>query len=286
MKTDYIVIINKTNFAPLNFIMSATYPIKKYIHYLLKARNEHSIHSPFVYKLYTEVIPDKNRFYAFDELDKVRRQLLQNEQTIEVVDLGAGSKKMNNTRKVADIAKYSVANKKYSELLFRLTNFFKPESVLELGASLGLSSLYMAHAAPKANIISIEGCPNTYAFAKQLIASSGVKNIELINSSFDDALINLCPSTGSVPKLSFDVVYIDGNHTYEATIKYFHLLLKNTNENSLLIFDDIYWAVGMTKAWEEIKTHPAVTLTIDLYKVGLVFFRKENKQKEHFCLRY
>ncbi len=260
--------------------MSAVYPLKKYIQYLLKAKDEHGIHSPFVFKLYTEVITDKNRFYAFDELDKIRKQLLHNQQTIEVIDLGAGSKKMNNTRKVADIAKYSIANKKYSELLFRLVNYFKPVSVLELGTSLGLSTLYMAHAIPKANIISIEGCPNTYAFARQLIASSGVKNIELINASFDDAF------ESSLQNKKFDVVYIDGNHTYEATIKYFHLLLNNTNENSLLIFDDIYWTAGMTKAWEEIKAHPTVTVSIDLYKVGLVFFRKENKQKEHFCLRY
>ena len=269
--------------------MSAIYPVKKYIQYLLKAKNEHSIHSPFVFKLYTEVIADKNKFYAFDELDKTRKQLLINQQTIEVVDLGAGSKKMNNTRKVADIAKYSIANKKYSELLFRLTNFFKPQSVLELGTSLGLSALYMAQAVPKASIISVEGCPNTYAFAKQLIDShrlhglSQIENIELINTSFDDALSN---SKFKIQNSKFDVVYIDGNHTYEATIKYFHVLLKSTNENSLLIFDDIYWTPGMTQAWEEIKAHPAVTLTIDLYKVGLVFFRKENKQKEHFCLRY
>ncbi len=232
-----------------------------------------------MFKLYTEVITDKNRFYAFDELDKVRKQLLTNQQTIEVIDLGAGSKKMNNKRKVSDIAKYSIANKKYSELLFRLVNYFKPESVLELGTSLGLSSLYMAHAVPKANIVSVEGCPNTYTFAKQLITNSGVKNIELINSSFDDAVET------TLQNKKFDLIYIDGNHTYEATIKYFHLLLKNVNENSLLIFDDIYWTAGMTKAWEEIKAHPAVTLTIDLYKIGLVFFRKENKQKEHFYLR-
>ncbi|HEX7413576.1 MAG TPA: class I SAM-dependent methyltransferase [Bacteroidia bacterium] len=246
---------------------------------MLRAKNEHSIHSPFVFKLYSEVIDDKNNYYAFDELDKIRTQLLHNQQTIEVVDLGAGSKKMSNIRKVRDIAKYSVIKKKYGELLFRLINYFKPETVLELGTSLGLSSLYIAHAAPKASIISIEGCPNTYAFAKQLIASTGIKNIELINADFDAAFET------TLQNKKFDVVYIDGNHTYQATIKYFHELLKNINETSLLIFDDIYWTPAMTKAWEEIKAHPAVTLSIDLYKVGLVFFRKENKQKEHFCLR-
>jgi predicted O-methyltransferase YrrM len=196
--------------------MSTTYQLKKYLQYKLKAKDEHAIHSPFVFKLYTEVISNPNNYYAFDELNKIRKQLLNNKQTIEVVDLGAGSKKMSSTRKIADIAKYSVANKKYAELLFRLTNYFKPKSVLELGTSLGLSTLYLAQAAPKATILSVEGCPNTFAFAKQLIAGTGVKNIETINQSFDDAFDTLLKNK------KFDLVYIDGNHTYKATIKYFN----------------------------------------------------------------
>jgi predicted O-methyltransferase YrrM len=260
--------------------MPAIYPVKKYLQYKLSAKDEHAIHSPFVFTLYTEVIATKNSYYAFDALNKLREQLLHNQQSIEVLDLGAGSKRMSNKRNIADIARYSLVTKKHGELLFRLINYFKPETILELGTSLGLSSLYMAHAASKAQILSIEGCPNIHAFAKQLLANSGVKNIEVINSSFDQAFET------TLKDKKFDLVFIDGNHTYEATIKYFHELLKHTNENSLLIFDDIYWTAGMTQAWEEIKTHPAVTLSIDLYKVGLIFFRKENKQQEHFCLRF
>jgi predicted O-methyltransferase YrrM len=260
--------------------MSAIYQVKKYIQYKLHAKDEHAIHSPFVFKLFTEVINNKNAFYAFEELDALRKKLLKNKQTINVLDLGAGSKKMQHTRKIADIAKYSLVQKKYGELLFRLLNYFNPTQVLELGTSLGLSSLYMAKASPNTLITSIEGCPNTHAFAKKTIESAGIKNIEPINASFDDAFKTLLQDK------KFDLVYIDGNHTYEATITYFNLLLEKTNENSILIFDDIYWTADMTSAWKEIKEHPKVTLTIDLYKMGLVFFRKENKQKEHFCLRY
>ncbi len=260
--------------------MLVGYQIKKYLQYKFHAKDEHSIHSPFVYTLYTEVINTTHNYYAFDELNKIRKKLLNNQQTIEVVDLGAGSKKMSNTRKIADITKYSVVNKKYGELLFRLINYFKPETVLELGTSLGLSALYIAQAAPKANIVTIEGCPNTHAFAKTLIANAGIKNVEAINFSFDDFFKT------QFQNKKFDLVYIDGNHTYQATINYFNELLKYTNENSVLIFDDIYWTPDMTRAWEEIKSNPAVTLSIDLFKVGLIFFRKENKQKEHFCLRY
>ncbi len=261
--------------------MSAIYQLKKYFQYRFHAGNAHGLHSPFVYKLYTEVIADKNSFYAFDEINKIRSTLLKNTQTIEVLDLGAGSKKMNiNTRMISDIARYSIVSKIYGELLFRLVNYFKPLNVLELGTSLGVSSLYMSTAAPNANIITVEGCPNTIAFAKKLLESVNVKNVELINASFDEAFGKLLTAK------KFDLVYIDGNHTYEATINYFNLLLKRIDENSILIFDDIYWTPQMTKAWEEIKKHNAVTITVNLYKIGLVFFRKENKQQQHFCLRY
>jgi predicted O-methyltransferase YrrM len=275
----------------------STYEAKKYLQYKLKARNEHSIHSPFVFKLYCEVIKSKEEYPAFDELNKLRAQLLRNNQIIEVTDLGAGSKKLSNKRKVSEIAKVSVIKKKYGELLFRLVNHFQPKTILELGTSLGLSALYMAKANPQAELITIEGCPNTFAFAKNFIKThnnvsplrgddhttpkaGGQRGCRVVNSSFETAFEN------TLTNQTFDFVYIDGNHTYEATLKYFHELLKIINENSVLIFDDIYWSAGMTKAWEEIKLHPQVTVTIDLFKMGLVFFRKENKQKEDFCLRY
>ncbi len=274
--------------------MSA-YEAKKYLQYKLKAKNEHGIHSPFVFTLYTEVIKTKEKYYAYDELNKLRLQLLRNNKVIEVTDLGAGSKKLNKKRKISDIARVSVVQKKYGELLFRLVNYFQPKTILELGTSLGLSALYMSKAAPQAELITVEGCPNTFAFAKQFLEDNnfsplrgdgnmseghGRRGVNLVNTPFESIFENI------FAEKKFDFVYLDGNHTYEATIKYFNLLLKHTQPNSVLIFDDIYWSPGMTKAWEEIKGHSSVTLSIDLFKMGLIFFRKENKQKEEFCLRY
>lgn len=270
---------------------------KKYLAYKLKAKNEHSIHSPFVFTLYTEVIKNREKYYAYDEIGRLRKKLLHNEEVIEVTDLGAGSKKLKKKRSIAEIAKVSMIPQKYGELLFRLTNYFQPKNILELGTSLGVSALYMHKAAPKAKLISVEGCSETNAFARNLFASNGVppakgedhasakrKNghggVELVCGSFDEYL----PEIALTQK--FDLIYIDGNHTYEATIRYFHNLLEHVNNNSVMIFDDIYWSAGMTKAWEEIKAHPSVRLAIDLFKVGIIFFRKENKQKENFILRY
>jgi len=262
------------------------YEVKKYFQYKLKAGNEHSIHSPFVFKLYSEVIKPKKKNYSFGTLNKLRQQLLGNNEILEVNDLGAGSKKLSNKRKISEIAKVSAIAQKYGELLFRLVSYFKPDSILELGTSLGLSALYMHSAVPDAELITVEGCTNTYSFAKNTInrhpelVSASAGKVDLVNSDFDTFFGD------NNRNKKFDFVYIDGNHTYEATIKYFHELLKLTHESSVLIFDDIYWSEGMTKAWEEIKSHQQVTVTIDLFKFGMVFFRKENKQKENFVLRY
>jgi predicted O-methyltransferase YrrM len=253
------------------------YEAQKYIAYKLKARNEHSIHSPFVFKLYTEVIRNKENYYAFDEIRTIRKKLLRNTEMIDVTDLGAGSKTLKTARSIAQIAKVSVIREKYGELLFRLVNYFQPKNILELGTSLGLSAFYMHKAAPKAKLTTVEGCADTHKFAVSLLKETGTF---LVNDSFDNFL------SKSIEQQKFDFIYIDGNHTYEATINYFKILLDHIDNDSVMIFDDIYWSPGMTKAWEEIKKNSSVTISIDLYKFGLVFFRKENKQKEDFCLRY
>ncbi|MBS1647797.1 MAG: class I SAM-dependent methyltransferase [Bacteroidetes bacterium] len=256
------------------------YSFFKYISYYSKSCNAHGIHSPFVYKLYTEVIVPQGSYYAFNTLDAVKKQALKSTQQIEVLDLGAGSKKMGKRRRVQDIAKHSVIQKKYGELLFRLVHYLRPQHVLELGTSLGISAMYMAMASKKTPITSVEACPNTFLFAQSMMTQNKQNNVSLVNASFDAFFQNL--KSG----VYFDFVFIDGNHTYEATMRYFYFLLKTAKEQSVFVFDDIYWTPGMAKAWQEIKSHPMVTLSLDLYKVGIVFFRSEQKQKEHFILRY
>lgn len=257
------------------------YEVKKYISYRLRAKNEHGIHSPFVFQLYCDVIRNKNSFQEYDELNKIRGQLRLDNTQLHVNDPGAGSKRLLRLRKVSDIARLSVVPKKYGELLFRLVNHFQPTTILELGTSLGLSALYMHHASPTAELITVEGDAATYSFAKKLLTSAeGQKSIVPRHLAFDAFLDK------EISGKRFDFIYIDGNHTYEATTTYFEKLLPHISERTVIVLDDIYWSAGMTRAWNEIRQHPQVTVTIDLFRFGLVFFRKENKQKEDFCLRY
>ena len=252
-----------------------------YAKYRLKSGNEHNIHSPFVYELYNNVITDETPFYVYDDIESMRSKLLLTDLTIEIKDYGAGSKvNASNTRKVKDIAKNTLKSPKYGQLLFRLINRFKPNTVLEFGTSLGLSTMYLAASNKKAKVVTVEGCPNTAKIAQVNFDKIGFSNIELINEKFDDFLPNYLSKTEKL-----DFVFFDGNHQKEATLNYFEQCVKKVHSETVFVFDDIHWSGGMTVAWEQIKKHHKVSTTIDLFMVGIVFFNPE-LSKEDFVLKF
>lgn len=255
--------------------------IKQFIrHFLTAKRNGHGIHSPFAYQLCEEVFYNGLSFYDFIPLNTVREGLLNNQENIEVEDYGAGSKTFKSKiRRIKDIAKQGISSQKQSELLYKLMNFLHCTNVIELGTSLGLNTLYMARVNKNATVISIEGSKTLSDFASQLARKNKVNNIRFINARFEDAFPQLLQE---IDKL--DVLYVDGNHTYEATLNYFKQALQKKHKHSVFIFDDIYWSKGMTEAWEEIKKNPAVSLSIDTFYFGIVFFKEELKEKVDLSL--
>ena len=84
--------------------------------------------------------------------------------------------------------------------------------------------------------------------------------------------------------ISPDLIYFDGNHQKKATLKYFNDCLPFINENSVFIFDDIRWTKDMLDAWQEISSHPKVSVSIDLFSIGLIFFRDQVKEDFKFIL--
>lgn len=256
--------------------------LPRYLKYYLTAQNEHDIHSPFVFDLITRVIQNENDYYAYEELFELRQELLEDKREITITDLGAGSRvNRSRKRKVRDIAAHSSKPEKYGQLLFRLVNHFQPGTMLELGTSLGISTAYQASARKNARMITIEGCPQTAEIARQTLDRMKLGNVELVTGNFDDVLDDVLKKLGNI-----DHAYFDGNHRKEPTLRYFEQSLPFAHNDSLFIFDDIHWSGEMEEAWEAIKTHPQVTITIDLLFMGLVFFRKEKKEKEHFVIRF
>lgn len=260
--------------------MLNTHLVKSWLRHRLKAKNRHGLHSPFMYRLADEVIYDRRNYPDYRIIEKQRRKLLEDGRLVTLTDLGAGSQYDNRQqKKVADIAARALKSPKLAQLIYRLARHVSPATILELGTSLGVTTSYLAAAAPAARVITIEGCPETAAVARESFASSGMKNIESLTGNFDDVLPELLKG---LPAL--DLLFIDGNHRKAATLNYFEWSLPSLHEHSLLIFDDIHWSEGMEEAWETIKAHPSVTVTADLFFIGLVFFRK-GQAKEHFVLK-
>jgi predicted O-methyltransferase YrrM len=254
----------------------------KYINYRLTAYTEHDLHSPFLYNFYMELIRNEFPFGDFEELNAVRKALEQTSVNLDIVDLGAGSKKLKSDKRlVSDIARHGIAQKKQAEFMYRLINKFTPATVVELGTSIGLTTLYLAKASPRSDIFSIEGSPRVAEFAQKLCIQQEAHNIQVITGNFDTAFPSLLKSLSRL-----DLLYIDGNHAFEPTMKYFNMALEKKTEGSIFVFDDIYWSDGMEKAWQEIAAHPEVTLSLDLFHFGMVFFRTEQKNKEHFVLKF
>ncbi|WP_298494558.1 class I SAM-dependent methyltransferase [uncultured Algibacter sp.] len=254
------------------------YQVVQYIKFIIKSKNQHGVHSPFVYDLITKCFYNKNKYEAYNTILKYRKTLLKNNSKIKVSDLGAGSQVMKQQdRLVSNITKNAGTTLKRTKLLYRVTRYFKPNNILELGTSLGIATHAFRLGNKKANITTIEGCTETSAFTKAYLKTLNIENISLLTGNFND-------ETKRLSSNNYNLIFFDGNHQKEATLNYFETLLKTTNNTSVFIFDDIYWSKGMTEAWETIKAHPKVTVTIDTFFWGFVFFRKE-QVKEHFKIR-
>lgn len=255
--------------------------ISDYLQHRLTSKSRHGTHSPFVYKLTDEVIYDFNLKSDYKSIEAQRKKLLNDDSLITVTDLGAGSHlNKNRTKKVRQIAKNALKSPRLAQLIYRLAKENQPNHILELGTCLGLTTAYLSKACPEADIITIEGCPETAKVAYKNFVDLELENVELRVGNFDTLLPDLIAQADQL-----DFVYIDGNHRKDATLNYFNWCLPKVHEGSLLIFDDIYWSEGMKEAWEEIKRHPEVTVTIDLFWIGLVYFKK-GQAKEHFKIKF
>ena len=256
----------------------------KYVSYQLSALNSkgHGTHSPFIYKFIQEVLNDNRTFNAYKEIEALRKDLLLDDRTLTVTDLGAGSYKNNHhKRTIASIAKTATKPKKYAQLLFRIVHFYKPSVILELGTSLGITTCYLASANTNATVITIEGSAQIAEVAQENIKGLQIENVELLQHNFDASLPEVLAIVETI-----DFAFIDGNHTYLATKKYFEKILEKSNENTIIILDDIHWSKEMEQAWNFVKNHSKTMATIDLFYIGIVFLNTDFNSKQHFTIRY
>jgi predicted O-methyltransferase YrrM len=261
--------------------MTKWFRAKEYFSYLTAARGIHSIHSPFLFQFMREVMHDHRIFYCYEEIENLRNKLLQSDEELELTDHGAGSHVINSARrKIRSIAKYSATPKKYAQLLFRMAAYFGSKNILECGTSLGLTTLYLTATGNHLKVVTIEGDPVLAQLAKKHFELRGKNNIVLLQGDFKDQLPEALRQLQLV-----DLVYLDGNHREKETGSYFDIILPFTGNDSVIVIGDIHWSPGMKAAWNKIILLPEVTLSLDLFFLGIIFLRKE-LSKQHFTLRF
>jgi len=254
-----------------------------YLIHRLTVRSKYRIHSPFVYNFSKYILNDKTQYPDYEQIEKVRKDLLSRARFIKRVDLGARSISFPFSQRfvrVRDIARKSSVTPKKGQFLYKLVKHYKPRCIIELGTAFGISSMYIAMGYRNCHIYTIEGCHDTLNIATHNFTRLGLGNIEEICGNFDELLPRILKKIKTV-----DLVFFDGNHKKEATLRYFDECLNHIQNNTIFVFDDIHWSKGMKSAWENIRQHPSVRVSIDLFTVGVVFFRKE-LSKEDFILRF
>ncbi|MCG8331935.1 MAG: class I SAM-dependent methyltransferase [Chitinophagales bacterium] len=252
----------------------------RYLRYYFKAQTCYDIQSPFITQLAKEVIEDDRCYYIFEKAEIVRSALLRDDRKIKITDYGAGST-INPAleRTVKDVARHSAIPAKNGRFLFRLVKFHQPENMLELGTSLGISSMYQKAGALNSRMCTIEGCPCTATIASEMFAAIDLPNLHQLVGPFREMLPK------ALSKLSpLSYLYVDGDHRKDASIEYFNTCLPHANQDSLFVIADIYWSEEMEVAWKKMKAHPQISLSIDFFHFGLLFFRKETGAKKHYTI--
>ncbi|MEI6048504.1 MAG: class I SAM-dependent methyltransferase [Bacteroidota bacterium] len=255
----------------------------KYLKYILIALNRrgHGIHSPFVFDLVSRVFRNKIDTDIVCCIEKVRKTLISDPRSIIVTDFGQGSEKLKtNIRKVSDIARNSPVSGKYGVLLSNMAAEFGGQLIVEFGTSLGISTMYMALSDPDTLVNTIEDCPAISEIAKERFKEAGIKNIEVLTGSFNEVLPFII-NKHIIPGL----VFIKGDHRKEPVINYFTQIMEISDSKTVIIIDDINYSREMEEAWNEIKRFEKVSLTIDLHKMGIVFFREGINHRD-YVIRY
>lgn len=248
---------------------------------LSKHKNGHGIHSPFVYSLIKDVFKNKTSLALVSMVEKTRKKYRKDRRIITVNDYGAGSLKLlNRERRISDIAKYASVRRHYGALLSRLASINDGKTIIEMGTSLGIGTMYLALGAPSSKVITIEGCKNILSIAGTNFCSNKLGNIEPVTGNFDEVLDEILKTSGEI-----GLVYIDGNHRSEALLRYMDLFYGYVNEDTIIVVDDIHYSRDMEQGWNILKKSDSVILSVDILQMGLLFFRKGTR-KQDFVIRY
>lgn len=253
------------------------HPFIAFTKFYLRAVTQYQLHSPFVYELVRAVLEDRRHYYAFDAIEQLRQRLVAGNETVVYEDPGAKTGK--HARWLRDIATSSASSPRQGRRLFRLVQWAKPSRILELGTSLGFGAAYLAAGAVEAQLDTIEGAEPLARIAALNLEWLKHRNARVHKGDFNHVLPKVLQS-GDTP----DLIFFDGNHRAQPTMAYFETCLIYSGEKTLFVFDDVHWSAEMEQVWKQLRQHPRVTMSIDLWDFSIVCIDPAFKEKQHFCV--
>lgn len=255
--------------------------LKRYVVYRFRAkmRGGHGIHSPFLFQYYNSVLYGKVKC-SYSESPKLLFKLLQQDTTeFEPTSFGAKTT-ATAPLQVRHFAASSAISKADGKLLFRIAKDLKPKTVVELGTGAGVGTAYLASAYGDAKVYTVEATPQLVSKAKVNLATVGLTNVECIEGQFSAVLPMLLERIDRV-----DMAFIDGDHTYDATLANVECILRKAHSNTVIVVHDIHWSEQMERAWEALKLDSRISIAVDLFSLGILFLR-EGTAKHSIVLRY
>ena len=256
--------------------MNKLHTILKYLQHLISAQSPTNIRNPFVEEAVTNILKDDHQFYMFSVIESLRSQMLLSSESIYVDDLGTG---LSGERKIKSIAANSLKNAQQAQLLFRLVNHLQPKTILELGTSLGITTLYLSKVNENTQVLTLEGSTEIAEIAEANFKKLKASNVQVVRGNIDNTL------TEVLAKLSpLDFCFMDGNHREAPTLRYFNMVAEKSSDHAIIVLDDIHWSAEMSSAWQQIQMHSKVSVSIDLYHMGIVFLNP-TLQKENCTIR-
>ncbi len=254
------------------------FQLNEYLRHWLWQVDEHSIHSPFFFDFYTSVIRPKNTCARFEDIERLRQQLLANTEAVPFADLGAPSPHFqSNSRTIQSLAKTSLLPTRWAHLFFRLAAHVRAKRVVELGTSLGLTTLYLSRV-KEAAITTFEGNQAVASMALTHFEAFGAHNVTLVEGLIDKMLPDFLQNPAKI-----DLAIIDANHRLEPTLRYFEWLGKRMSDQGIIVIDDIHYSPEMAEAWRILQQHTLVYATMDLFRCGLLFFHPELHREHYTC---
>jgi predicted O-methyltransferase YrrM len=263
--------------------MSALGIAYRYIQYRRKAKNRFKIHSPFAYGFLEKVLREEPDDQELKELDEIYESLKRSDRLIETLDFGAGAEGREYSEYRAKLGKIVQRRShplKRLRIFYNLSRYLKPETMLELGTAAGISTMYLKKPLPQSKMVTIEGCATLASVAEEAFQQVGIENVDVMVGNFDVVLKEALDKFETL-----DFVFFDGNHRKEPTLRYFNQCVEKINPNTVFVFDDIHWSNEMQQAWEAIKADKRVSVTMDIFWLGFVFFRK-GIAKQDFVVKY